>query len=168
MGTIDFIIGFLLGFFLSWPGIISFCLAGIWFEYVEWRGMAIFMSLVAAVTAFFFFKVPFEHLVYYAIGYLVLGITWSVWRYKRFVDREVEKFNELNDNAKRNTKDMTLHHLSPLSNVDKIVGWIIAWPFSFIENVTRDIIHWIEVQVRTTLRKIYEYVYNSAIKNIKE
>jgi hypothetical protein len=162
------ILAFLAGIFLSWPALIFLCLFGIWAEYAEWRAAAVFFGIVTALSAIFFFNVPIINVLYYSAAYVLVGVLWSIWRYKRFLRNRIEEFNLKGQRERENLKSHVLRELTPTENISLMLTWVVIWPFSFIENVTRDILKVIEMQIRTTLRKIYEYVYNSEIKNIKE
>jgi hypothetical protein len=137
------------------------------FEHNEWRGWAIFMTLVAAVIAFFKFDVSLITLAEYAGGYLVTGLVWSLYRYRRHVIAEVERVNQLGirDSSYYNEADV-VRRLHPTQMLSTITAWIIVWPFSFIDNFISDIIDGIQMLVKKVFHGAYIRIYEAAIAGL--
>lgn len=157
---IDAILVFAATWFISWPALVAFCLFGIWSEHSESRGFAVFWALVAAVSAYFYFNIPLVDIGFYALAYLVLGVVWSFYRYKRFIVAKVETLNEMNYRL----ESISQYH--PTKMLDTITAWIIIWPFSLLENLCGDIINGIETLVKKVFKGVYNRIYESAIKDI--
>lgn len=156
-------IGFIAGFMLSWPALVILAILGVLFEYNEARGMAIFVTLVLAVTAFFFFNVSLVTLAMYAAGYIVVGAIWSFWRYKRHVDVVVEE----NKNRDKTYKERALAQIHPTEMLGTITAWIIVWPFSMVENLVGDILNFIQSLVTKFFRGIYMRIYGNAVSALR-
>lgn len=161
---IETVLAFLAGWFLSWPALAILCGLGILFEHNEARGTAIFILLVSAVTAFFFFDVTAIQLATIAGIYLVVGTVWSFWRYRRYVRREVEIIKH--GDYTPDVTSIKLGYLTPANNTERIVGWIIVWPFSAIDNLVGDFINLLTELVNTAFRKVYASIYEAATKGL--
>ena len=154
---IDSILVFLAAWAISWPALVLFCIFGIWAEYSESRGFAVFWTLTTAVSAYFYFNVSIFDIGFYALGYLVAGVVWSFYRYKRFIVAKVESFNE------STSRWDNIEQYHPSNMLDTITAWIIIWPFSLIENICGDIINGIESLVKGVFKGVYNKIYNTAV-----
>jgi divalent metal cation (Fe/Co/Zn/Cd) transporter len=161
---IETVLAFLAGWFLSWPALAVLVGAGVLFEHWESTGMVVFLTIVTAVTAFFFFDVTLVQLAICGVIYLAIGILWSFWRYRRYVRKEVAE--RINSGSR--VTDVWLARISPLSNTDTIVGWVVVWPFSAIENLAGDLINGITELVTTTFRRMYASIYEAATKDVRQ
>ena len=63
-----FLSGMATAYLLTWPALIVLLVLGILFEHNGARGWAVFTGLVAIATSYFFFAVPFETMIVYAVG----------------------------------------------------------------------------------------------------
>ena len=153
----------------SWLFIIGLIFLGAIFEFAEWRGFAVFTALVTGVVAYFFLKVPFLELLMYAGGYLVVGLLWSFWRYKRHVDISIEKFNDSKESSgeRRYTRDHLIEKLKPSNMWPTIIAWVFIWPFSMIENVLGDVFRVVEMLVKKFFRGVYNRIYLAAVKTLQ-
>lgn len=151
--------GFAAGFLLSWPALVILVILGILAEHNAGRGWAVFFSLVSMAVAFFFFSVSLVSLAIYAVGYIVIGLVWSFYRYKRHASDIVEKHKNLS----LQEKEMALRRLHPKAMLPTITAWILVWPFSLIENFVGDIINGIQALVTKFFRGIYHRIYDSAV-----
>lgn len=161
---IDYLLIFATTYLLTWPALIALCVFGIWAERVEARGFAVFWALVAGVTAFFLFKVSLTDLIFYAIGYLIVGVIWSFYRYKRFIVSKVESI--LSDGGDEQQKNWRISSYHPTKMLDTITAWIIIWPFSLIENLCGDIINGIETLVKGVFKGVYNRIYSAAVADM--
>ena len=161
---IETVLAFLAGWLLSWPSLFVLFGLGVLFEHNEWRVMALLITLVTAASAFFFFDVTLVDLAFIAAGYLVIGVVWSFWRYRRYVQTEVEKIKQGNHSP--DVQNIKLGYLVPSSKTETIVGWIVVWSFSAIGSIVGDLIDLITELVTTTFRRIYAAIYNAATKGL--
>jgi hypothetical protein len=159
---ISALLGFIAGILLTWPAFIVLVILGVLFEHNDCHGWAIFMGIVTALVSYFFFAIPFTTLLMYAGVYLIAGLLWSFWRYKRHADKIVEQYK--NDDA--SAKKVALQYLHPSKMLGTITMWVIVWPFSMIENVAGDIINVIQTLITKVFRAVYNSIYNSAVKKL--
>ena len=157
---IDAILGFITAWCIGWPALTLFCVFGIWCEHGESRGFAVFWALLAAGTAFAYFDVPLVDIAVYAVAYLIAGVVWSFYRYKRFIVAKVETLREMNYRL----ESISQYH--PTKMLDTITAWIIIWPFSLLDNLCGDIINGIETLVKKVFKGVYNRIYENAIKDI--
>jgi hypothetical protein len=160
----EFLTGLATGYLLSWPALIIMLVLGVLFEYNESRGFAVFTGLAAMVTSYFFFAIPASTIAYYAVGYVVVGVVWSFWRYRRFVQAKVTEIKESSyksADSKRYAED-----LHPSKHLDTITAWILIWPFSAIESVAGDVINFIQTLVQKVFKGVYYKIYTSLTSDL--
>lgn len=164
----EFLAGVFTGYVLTWPTLIALFVFGTLFEYNEARGWAVFTAIVALLVSFFYFDVPLGTLAVYAAGYVAIGVVWSFWRYKRYVEVRADKIREMyNDpNKDQHLRRSFINDLRPTSNLDTITAWIVIWPFSFVESVAGDLINFIQNLVTKTFKAVYLKIYTSALGDL--
>ncbi len=156
---IEAIVAFLAGWFLSWPALGLMLLLGIIFEANEAHSWSMFTGIVTAIVAYFFFSIPFVSLLIYSVGYFVVGFIWSFWRYKRFVDLEVNTVTKGN-------RQYMIEKIKPSNMLSTITTWVIVWPFSMIENIVGDLINLVQTAITKFFRGVYNRIYENAINNL--
>ena len=150
---------FMVTYLITWPVLVTLCVFGIWCEYSESRGFAVFWALVTSVLAFFYFKMSLIDIAIYSFAYLVIGVIWSFYRYKRFIVSKTERY-------KAGEYLVFNDYYHPSKMLDTITAWIIIWPFSLIESLCGDIIKGIETLVKKVFKGVYNRIYENAIKDI--
>lgn len=155
---IDLALAFILGWALSWPGLIGLLIIGTIFEANEAHGWAIFMGVVSAVVAYFFFAIPLMTLFVYGAGYLAVGFIWSFWRYKRHADCVVDEYRGRSLISRKEA----VEKLRPSNMLDKITTWVLVWPFSMVENVLGDFIKVVQTFITKFFKGIYNRIYQTA------
>ena len=154
---------FIAGVMLSWPALVVLLILGVLFEHNEARGWAVFTAMIVAATAYFSFAVPFMSILLGACGYIVVGLIWSFYRYKRHAMKTVEQ----NKDAGASTKKFVLERLHPKAMLSTITAWMLIWPFSMISNVSGDLINLIQLLVTKFFRGVYYRIYDSAVDGLK-
>jgi hypothetical protein len=155
---IEYILLFFATYLVTWPALVGLCLIAILSEHVESRGFAVFWTLVAGTSAFFYFNVSLADIGIYAVGYLVAGVVWSFYRYKRFIVAKVEQIS--------NGYYGKVEDYHPSKMLDTITAWIIIWPFSLIDNLCGDIINGIETLVKSVFKGVYNRIYNATVADM--
>lgn len=162
-------IGLMLStYLLTWTGLIALLVVGIVFEHRGDRACAVFTGLVTMVVSYLFFDIPLETIMYASIGYLLIGVVWSFWRYRVLVDYVVAQIKALPKNANEHIRERMIERLAPTENLDKITAWIIIWPFSAIENILGDVIKMVQVLVTDVFKGVYHKIYKSRIDALLE
>ena len=149
------------GFIAGWAILILVALfvLGILSEHNDSRGWSIFFMLIAAGVAYLTFSLSWTMLAVYAAGYVIVGLFWSFWRYKRHAAKVVEQ----NKNATKQEKERALARLHPKEMLGTITAWIMVWPFSFVENMVGDLINAIQMLITKVFRGIYHRIYDAAV-----
>jgi phosphate/sulfate permease len=155
--------GFIGGFMLTWPALIVLLVLGILFEHNGARGWAVFSALVIAAVSYFMFHVSLSTILIGSVVYIVIGLVWSFYRYKRHADSVVAEYK----NSDRATKERVLARLHPKEMLSTITAWIMIWPFSMVENFVGDIINAIQLLVTKFFRGVYHKVYESAVAALR-
>jgi len=153
--------GFALGVIGAWGLLILIGLfvLGILFEHNGARGWSVFSAIVTAAVAYFFFSVSLLTIAIGAAAYIVIGLVWSFWRYKRHAANVVEEYRQ----ASQSEKERALRRLHPKEMLGTITAWILIWPFSFVENMIGDFITAIQTLITKVFRGIYHRIYDSAV-----
>jgi hypothetical protein len=152
---------FLAGWMLNWTAFAVIIVLGILMEANEHHKTSVTLGIIAAVTAYYFFKIPLNYMLYGFGGYVVVGLAWSVWRYNRHVDSVVEKFA----NRSKDEKRCALREIHLRNMLDTITVWVIIWPFSMIENVAGDLVNIIQTTIKTYFKGVYMAIFNRAAKS---
>jgi hypothetical protein len=161
---IETITALALAYLVTWPAILLFCLLGIACEHRDSRGWAVFYALAAIASSYFFFNMSLQTILVAVGAYLAVGVTWSIYRYSRFVTESVTdlKTKRMTSNEITYAKE----RLHPLKMVDTLVAWIIIWPFSLIEHAISDILDALEKLVTKVFRGVYVKIYENAVKDL--
>lgn len=157
---------FLSAYLLTWPFLAILFLAGVFFEHTRSHGWAVFTGILAIVVGYFYFDISVKTLLLWSIGYLVIGVVWSFWRYNSYVSESVKALTE-----KRVADEYLpgqIEALAPGRNLDLITTWILIWPFSAVENILGDIITFIQTLVTKVFRGVYAKIYDSHIASLKK
>lgn len=156
------VLDFLLSIVLTVPFLATLLFLGILFEHNESRVWAIFIGIIATVVSYFYFKFPLIGVLYGAIAYSVVGVLWSFFRYKRYVNKKVDESRTMDDHEKQNL----IRHIHPTLMLGAITAWIMIWPFSMVDNLLGDIVNAVEALVKTVFRSVYNRIYTSAVSQI--
>jgi hypothetical protein len=155
---------FILAYLLTFPALMALILLGIIFEFYD-NVLSVYTGIAAALVAYFMYNIPLNTLAIYAGIYLVIGIIWSFWRFKRYTDQKVEEYNE-NLIKRAIDHERLMHQISLKACTGRIVAWITVWPFSMIENLTSDIVKLLKSLVTDVLKYFYTIIINNAVSKI--
>jgi len=92
--------------------------------FVNWSGMG---SIWATMTL--------TGLLYYGVVFIIIGIGWSLFKWKLIVQNEIEKGKLYNS-----PKDEVKREINYKKDYDTIAYWILLWPFSLLGYVVNDFI----------------------------
>lgn len=154
----DFFFGLITGYMLNWIALSGLIILAVFFEAMECTTTALLVTAAAAFVAYLFFQVPPHHIAYGAAAYALIGVAWSMWRYKRYLQEKV-------------TPDMLsseMRSLSPKAMAGHIVHWMIVWPISMASSVVGDVLVLAKTVVTKWLRSIYEGIYQGAVSSAKK
>lgn len=154
------ILAFIAGIFVSWWAIIPLVLLAIIMEANDSDGWATFWFIPAAIGAYLLFKPSTDYLIVAAIGYFVIGVLWSFYRYKQYLNKKIEYYKRYSD-INRLSDHIGLH--TPDREVDRLVAWILIWPVSTIAHLTGDIALAVRSMVLGMFRGAYRKMYNNAV-----
>jgi hypothetical protein len=147
----------------SFTILIALAILGILFEHNGARGWSVFITLVTAAVAYIAFNLSLLTIAIGAVAYIVIGLVWSFWRYKRHAAKVVEE----KKNSTSTEKEYALRNLHPRAMLPTITAWIMIWPFSLVENLVGDLINLVQSLVTTAFRAVYHKIYDSAVASLK-
>ena len=159
------IFAFCLGFLLNWPALLILLVLASWFEYADMHGMATFVAIITIAIATMYFHLTLMHFLALSGIYIAVGFVWSIWRYKRALDRAVEQVAKGAYHSKEELKD-----LHPVKAAGTIAVWVLIWPISLLESSLRDIFDGIQSLIKGVFKKIYAKLYGNALQkaNVKD
>lgn len=166
----EFIIGFITGYIISWP-VLAFCLLLIVIsEHNDASSFALFWATLAAGISYFYFNLALADIAWYIGAYAVIGVVWSVWRYMRYVKNYIaeEIESKSNQTSVDTIKERVMRQCSVSNMAGRVVSWIIIWPFSMIENLTKDIYDTLVAVVKNVLRKVYDAILTNMVRGITD
>lgn len=149
-------------YLLTWPALLITLGLGVLAEHFGNTKTAVFLGLTAVVISYIMFSVPLTTLALILLGYVIVGLLWSFWRYKRFVSTGVKSISK---NSGDNIIASRLRDLSPERNKGTLVFWILMWPLSLISNLIGDIINLIQKLVTEVFHKVYAKIFASYTKD---
>lgn len=155
----------LFAWMLSWPALLLLLSIGIVAEFNGGSGFAVLVGIISAIVAYFFFEVTLTALLAFTGVYFVVGFIWSFWRYKRHCDAIIE---DANTQSSARATEYAVERLKPSNMVDKIVAWVLIWPFSMVEKLTSDLVAIVKEFVSNFFKSIYAKIYQSAVGKINE
>lgn len=148
-----------------------------WLVHEDSEGWAIFWLIVGAGLAYFTFEVDGKTLLMYIAAYIPVGLVWSFFRWKRYCNRKVDKFNDFKQMCTAEGSDVSFDEkrrlealrkeVDPTNNISKVVQWIIIWPFSLIDNILGDVYDMLVNLVRKHLISLYRRISDGALKKVQ-
>lgn len=159
------IIASALGFITGWALVIIIVLGlfGIISEHNDASGWSIFWLLLAGAVAFAAYNISLIMLAIGAVSYIVIGLIWSFWRYKRHAQNVVKEHKD----SSASEKERVLSRLHPSQMIGSITAWIIVWPFSMVENLVGDLLNFVQDLVVKYFRGVYTRIYDSAVAALR-
>lgn len=171
-----------VGYIVTFPGIVALVILGVLCAHDDCNKTAVFIGLLLAIASLVVYHVPILLLIECTVGYLTVGVLWSFWRYKRYLNycikhkkykakysnSWVEHSNSKNSHTESLKLSNFIDSLHPMQNLDKIVSWILIWPFSVIELGAGDIIDGVQTLVRGLFKGVYTRMYLKAIQPLIE
>jgi hypothetical protein len=133
-----------------------------------------FPSIILALIGIAYWKplmslaLDWRGIVACIIGYVVIGMAWSVYRWFRYVKVKIDKYKDEYPDAPvdggRYTHYDTLENSVEVSNNKaRITSWIIYWPWSLIWNITGDFF----TMVYESMTSIYTNISKKYLDNLK-
>lgn len=166
----EFIIGLITGYIITWPVLAMSLLLIIVAEHNDESKFALFWAIVAASISYFYFNLAIADIAWYIGTYVVIGVGWSVWRYMRYVKNYIAE--EIQTKSAHTSveaiKERVMCRCSVSNMAGRVVSWIIIWPFSMIENLTKDIYDTLIAVVKNVLRKVYDTILTNMVRGITD
>ncbi len=138
--------------------------------------------IILGVLAFQSVTLSWTTALIYAACYIPAGIAWSMYRWKRYCSTAVEDFKvsyamesahvtgidtqEARNTRKDMAQDSLKHDLAPNNNITRFAHWIIAWPFSVVENVLGDVYDMVVKGIKKYLVGVYTRISDNAMKDL--
>ena len=180
----DAILAFSAGMLFSWWFWPILFIASLAFESFERNGLAVFTAILTGLGIYGFFGIGdwgFFSLMVFGGGYIGSGFLHAIWRWYRYVDHTVEKFNkvlpELKSDAIGEANSITTHTAKDrLQNrvnehkektdyrnrLDTIAYWVLMWPISGLSHLFGDIVRLIQKTISTVFSGLFDRITNRA------
>lgn len=164
----EFILGLLMGMLgWGWFLIIPLLLVSTVFEHNERSGWAFIFAIPAFVSLAFIFTLTVWQTVAILCAYVPIGLVWSYFRWQRRISKTLKTLEEdlarfkagksVGLHATENDiKDEARHNIDfDQCNRQRVILWVMAWPFGVIESFVGDIIDGIDSFIRATAQRTY-------------
>lgn len=153
------IVGFLLGVTISWWFWIPLSILLLVCDYRELRGDYSGWGYILAFVALIAISVNITLQWWYFVLYPFVGLAWSMWRYKRYVNFKIKQAMEENERYDEEINREALRsQLSIVRQSDRVAYWILLWPSNMIVNVFADVWDVLVEQLKTRLARIYNSI----------
>lgn len=160
----EFLLGLFVGYTLAWPMLALLFVIGLVLEHNEARWSAFFCLIAMVWVVAAQVAMPSAGvLAIVLLVYAVVGIVWSFWRYKLFVDQSIE---EASPKASEVEMSYLISRVSPEQNVSRIVSWVLTWPLGVIEYSFRGAFSAVEYAVKHVFQAVYKAIYNRAVRKL--
>jgi hypothetical protein len=121
-----------------------------------------FMGIVSAVVAYFFFHIDPMSIIVYIAGYFAIGFGWCVWRYKRHAADVVDRYKTHG----QYDRSSALARLHPTKMLNTLTTWVLVWPFSMVENVSGDLIKLVQTTITKVFKTVFNRIYEQAVEQL--
>lgn len=153
------IVGFLLGVTISWWFWIPLSILLLVCDYRELRGDYSGWGYILAFVALIAISVNITLQWWYFVLYPFVGLAWSMWRYKRYVNFKIKQAMEENERYDEEfNREALRSQLSIVRQSDRVAYWILLWPSNMIVNVFADVWDVLVEQLKTRLARIYNSI----------
>lgn len=160
----DIIIAFFVGTFFNLFGLGALLLFSLVCSARESNFWSVAYAAMAAGIAMTLFKVPGLYLLYATPVYLVVGLLWSMWRYKRHVSKKMVAMTTMRDSERR----FALQRLHPEQMLGSFVAWTLAWPISMVGSLIGDLIAGLEHAITNWFGAIYTSIFKRAEEHARK
>lgn len=154
----DIIIAFFVGTFFNFFGLGALLFFSLVCSARESNFWSVVYAAMAAGIAMTLFNVPGMYLLYATPVYLVMGLLWSMWRYKRYVSKKMVAMSNMRESERR----YALERLHPKAMLGTFVAWTLAWPTSMIGSLIGDLIAGLEHAITNWFGAIYTSIFKQA------
>ena len=99
-------------------------------------------------------------IIYYLIVFLLAGIGWSFFKWRLLVQKEIEYGKESNLTLKK-----VKRNIQNKKDYDKIVYWILLWPFSALGYFLNDFIYDLVKRIVDKIYTVYDRITDRMLGN---
>ena len=125
---------FFLTYVSGWQTLAILVVAGVLFEYAKMRYYSSGITAAIMFIAGHYFECSPLSITLCAMVYFVIGLFWSIFKYKRHVDRIVARVFEANPAVRHNART----NMRPANMTNIIAAWVFTWPLGMLETLCRD------------------------------
>jgi hypothetical protein len=118
-------------------------------------GLALFHKAILA-------SVNWQTLLIVAIIYFFLGGVWSIIKWLRFTNKQVDEYKQM-ENPTAQCYNKLQYNLKASSNKQAIYTWIAFWPWSVLWAMTHDLIK----HIYELLSGVYNRISSRALGRVK-
>lgn len=161
-------IEFFLGL-VTLPTLIGVVFIALMFESFSRTKVAAFLAVIAIAMAYMIFQFN----PWYLLAYPVIGIVWSVWRWRAHVATKVKEIylsgdkrliKDLDDYLDEGKYSHMIEAVVPRCNLGLLSAWVIVWPVSMVANVVGDTVRGIQSFLINQLGGVFNNITRSQIR----
>lgn len=154
----DNIIAFFAGYLLSSIGLGFLVIASFLCSSRENNFFSVVFGAMAITVLVKLQQIPLIYVAYAVPAYLLAGLVWSMWRYRRYVHKRTTNVDHLTISDRKHL----LARLKPSRMKGAIVAWVLAWPFSMVGALVEDLTHAVEHIITEWLGGVYKAIFKGA------
>ena len=158
-----------LGSFYVFLGVVA---AAAFFDTIEWSSLSGWLMWVGFASGYLIFQPTLAVLAAVVVAYLLSGIWFSIYRYRRFVQDkkrmfekrlEKEEYPQVVSGVLIHKKEEILYRMrsyAPSVMWPRIAYWIQMWPICIWGNLLKDTLDTIQKSIGDLYQSIWESIVN--------
>jgi predicted membrane protein len=131
--------------------------------------LAIFM-----IASFYMYKKEFLEIFHnidylssslFLVGWFVIGIIWSLFRWTRYVRYRYKKFLKDKEDYPSTVKDSNSYKPKVSTNKQRLSTWIVYWPFSAVNYVSGLMLYDLTTYIVSKMTVVYNKITDNQFKS---
>lgn len=104
-------------------------------------------------------------IMYYLILFILAGIGWSFFKWKLFVQKQIEYHKDRRYGDSAYTKKQIKEAIQSKKSYDTIIYWILLWPFSVLGYLVNDFVYNLVKSIVDKIYTIYDRITDKLLDN---
>ena len=101
----------------------------------------------------------------FLVGWFVIGIIWSLFRWTRYVRYRYKKFLKDKEDYPSTVKDSNSYKPKVSTNKQRLSTWIVYWPFSAVNYVSGLMLYDLTTYIVSKMTVVYNKITDNQFKS---
>lgn len=156
-------------YMLTWIGFSVLLIVALLSEIFSYKNFSIFVALISGFVIFRLtnMELSWGAVLGFIVLYLLVGIGWSIWRYKVFAITEIKLLKEREASIRSYHKYISFTDIAPDKHIGKIARWILVWPLSVMTHAITDINRLANLFITNVLIGFYKSIFEQELDKYK-